>query len=222
MTKTTYIDYSKAKPFLKIALPSYTGRKDPQLVTIDKGDQVELFNQEWSGGSNYSYTLINRDTFQSLPIPKFKANTQKITLPDNAVLLTVTYFRGQLMPVTVTAYADSLPKQLAPETSDDQWTLADYIVLYQTVTRKASYAGMNRFEAFNYDKDGSRVECNDMTLEQWTTATDRLKAKKYLRKNGSVTASGRNLKADLDDKFPCVNSWALWSYVADHGFDWKG
>lgn len=177
--QTIYLDHANLPPEVVTAkqrtFPGYTGHK--YQVCIRETIDVRSY---WSGGSKDTFRFCTINGKESIDIPTQSAfdptlpGAESVQLIPGLICVEHSIFLGKDAGLTFHVCAG--PKWLpTPETLTDVETL----VLEITSSLK-SFARQ------------SEREQRGISQEAWDTASIALKDRKLLRKNGSITPSGRN------------------------------
>ena len=184
---THHLDPSSPLAQSMRSVTGYT-RRAYKLRTVEP-DAEQSYHAYWDGGSRTSYTFVNLDTWQAVPMPGEAANPfraeahGRFVLPFNVGVIEHAIFCGKDLGLTLVVRDDNATPMLpAPETL----TPAQHIVLEHTRGLKASYGGI---------KDFRFTEANRRTgisKADWDTAKTALITSGHLNKAGAITIKGRN------------------------------
>jgi hypothetical protein len=184
MNETYYSDAPEIRDIVKIAFPSYNGKK----FKVDTFSGPMRLDSYWDDGSRDYYAIVNMKTERSKPIPEngsmqggkpFRISK----LPAGFAVVRNSIVRGQDMGVTIYVNAENLSKML-PTPDEVSW--AEKVVLSATRSLKSSYAGIKDYRFQEALKD------TGITKPEWDQAKETLIRKGFLNKSGAITDKGRN------------------------------
>jgi len=181
-----YTQCEEVKRVARTAFPDYSGNK----FSVDTYSGEMRLDSCWDGGSRDYYSLVDLGGMRAVSIPEngnpfssggqiFKASS----LPFNVAIVQHTIFCGKDLGITVFVQPENLNQSWLP--APVEMTLAEKIVLTCTRERKSSYNGRNR-QQMAFDDCG-------LPETEWNTAKASCIAKGWLKANGSITDSGRNV-----------------------------
>jgi hypothetical protein len=183
MKDTIHLDPNNVPNMLK---RGYSGRK----FQLHVAESVNISNTQWDGGSRSTYTAVNLETGQSSPMtdprpwPDNMAPWGDVDIKPNHAVIEHVIFCGKDLGLRITVRPENATK-LLPDTTADELTADELVILYATRAYKASYAGMDRRQMVA--NDGHKL-----TVDQWEAAKARLIAGKYLNRAGAITTKGKN------------------------------
>jgi len=193
----TYLEHSDPSPAVqqairlcKTAYPSYSGRKFSVRVT----DRALNLRSSWDGGSRDYYTLIDLATGRTSPrLPDQSAfdrpvqGLDAVTLPLNAAVVQHCIFRGKDLGLTLIVGPENATQFLPTQETlpDDQITVLTFTRRYQN-----TYGGRTNLRYVEAHRSTGISQSN------WTQAQQALVSSGHLRKNGSITAKGKNATPD--------------------------
>lgn len=166
------------------AFPGWNGTK----IKLVQFHSTRL-DQTWDGGSRSTYAFVDLDKFESVSPSRLTRESPVVSsLPPNVVMVEHSYYRGKDMGLTIHVNPSELNRLALParqELDEDS-----KIVLAYTASYKNSYGGDTniRFKEARHD--------TGISSSKWETAKEACVARKFLRKNGSITNEGRNALGD--------------------------
>jgi hypothetical protein len=167
------------------AFPGYSGRKWKIETTV----VATVPATYWDGGSRTECVFLSMVDLKRLEIagnhPFFERNNPAqagatVELTDGVAMVTHSISQGRDMGLTLYVNPANINPELLPapvELSADETT-----VLVYTRSLKSSYGGVS---------DYRRVS-SGLSTERWETAKAQLIDRGLLKKNGSITAEGKN------------------------------
>lgn len=173
-----------AKQIGVVAFPSYCGRKF-KAVIVKVGHTFNL-TSGWDGGSKDFYAIVRLIDMKAVELSDTKVvgnnfNTigQDFQLPEGFVLVEQSFFCGKDTGLTIYVTEANATK-LIP--APIELSKEEKAVLVATRSFKSSYAGIKNY----------RQQESGLSLSVWEAASETLKAKGLLAKNGAITPEGRN------------------------------
>jgi hypothetical protein len=94
--------------------PAYRGRK----WKVSRQRAISMYDNYWSGGTKGTYTLVNMDSMEILPIGNSEApwsalgedKIKRREIPLNALILKHTIFQGHDLGITFIVHPDSVAR----------------------------------------------------------------------------------------------------------------
>jgi len=190
---TTHLDpadkstaVQSAIQLMRTAYPGYRGRKF-KVSTIEGSVNLQ---SSWQGGSRNYYILIDLATSQTSPVMPAQSQfdtpvkgLDAVTLPPNAGVVEHSIFCGKDMGLTLVIGPNNATQFLPTVETlpEDHQTVLNY-----TRSLKNTYGGQTNIRYTEAHRE------TGITQERWTAAQQSLMASQHLRKNGSITAKGKN------------------------------
>ena len=190
---TTHLDpadkstaVQSAIQLMRTAYPGYRGRKF-KVSTIEGSVNLQ---SSWQGGSRNYYILIDLATSQTSPVMPAQSQfdtpvkgLDAVTLPPHAGVVEHSIFCGKDMGLTLVIGPNNATQFLPTVETlpEDHQTVLNY-----TRSLKNTYGGQTNIRYTEAHRE------TGITQERWTAAQQSLMASQHLRKNGSITAKGKN------------------------------
>ena len=184
--QTTYLDPAMVPASLK---HGYNGRKFKAVQC----DEVALTNTYWDGGTRSTWTMVNLSsgvttTPNGSAAPARFGGTlesRKASIPQGFAVVEHSIFCGKDMGLTFYIRSEDIAPLLPPPST---LSSDELIVLEATATYKNTYGGRTNLRF----KEAART--TGITAERWEAAKASLIASEHLRKNGSITTKGKNMR----------------------------
>lgn len=185
MSDTIYIEKKDIPSTLLRAFPEYQGKK----FEVRRTNKVTLSGAYWDGGTRSEYRAVNIDTGEVSPASPHLANpftpgykVPTVEIPPRVCIVEHCIFCGKDMGLRFHVNEEDTQKMLPPPV---EMTKEEQICLYVTLTRKASYNGINR------------QQVSGLSLDTWNEAKASLIARGFLDKRGAATVNGRNARGSI-------------------------
>ena len=184
--KPIYLEPDQIPAALSVGL-GYNGKKFKAYVT----DTVTCGGMQWDEGGRSTYRAVNLETRASQPItdrrpwPENMKLPPAITLQPGQAIVEHAIVRGKDAGLTFYIHPDNAPA-LLPQSDD---VPRDVVIVCEfTAALKNTYGGRTNIRFHEARRQYG------ITAERWETAKADAIARGYLRKNGSITPTGRNIR----------------------------
>ena len=184
----------KLSEILAVAFPNCKLRQ----YRVESREKVSITGTYWNSGCRNSFVAVDLESMEKIDLPHF--NPPNFGGPQEDPVIDLTTQSKQVCIVEhsqsgtheyITFYFN--PSNITGFFKPDSNSLSknEKIVLYATRSLKSSYAGIKeyRFKEAN--------SATGITKLEWNDCVGDLIAKKYLRKNKSITPAGKNAIEDI-------------------------